>query len=199
MGIIVFFALAMPLEPEAPAATLELNALTGTRVVVAAAVGCAMAFLIYFNDLAEATSAADGRFRLDFPHEGPTFVASIFFFPTAFGHLLEFFPTASSFLFLTASVNSSVPSTGQGLEVTPTSSKNAVQSTSVVHVSKASIMLWLSVATNNTFCIKFNPHQKPNIILIIILVNSYEFRQWHLQFRDRRHAHGHSVEAGTGS
>jgi hypothetical protein len=189
----------MPLEPEAPAATLELNALTGTRVVVAAAAGCAMAFLLYFNDLAEATSAADGRFRLAFPHEGPTFAASIFFFPTTFGHLLEFFPAASSFLFLTASVNSSIPGTGRGPEVTPHKLKNVVQSTSVAHVSKASIVLWLTVATNNTFYIKFNPRQKLNIILIIILANGYEFQQWHLQLRDRRHARGHSVEAGTGS
>jgi hypothetical protein len=114
MGIVVFFALAMPLEPEVPVAPLDLNAPARTRVVVVAVVGCAMVFLLCFNGLAEATSAADDRFRLAFPHKGATFVASIFFFPVAFEHLLEFFPVASSFLFLKASVNSSVSGTGRG-------------------------------------------------------------------------------------
>jgi hypothetical protein len=50
-------------------------------------------------------------------------------------------------------------------------------------VSKASIMLWLSVATNNTLCFQFNPRQKLNIILIIILANGCEFWQRHLQLR----------------
>jgi hypothetical protein len=170
MGIAIFFALATPLEPEAPVATLELNALEGTRVVVVAAAGCAMAFLLYFNGLAEATLAVDGRFRLAFPQEGATFVASVFFFPIAFGHLLGFFPVASSFLFL---------NTEHGMRPIghPRKLKNMVQSTSVAYMSKASIMLWLRVATNNTFCFQFIPRQKLNIILIIILVNGYEFRQ----------------------
>jgi hypothetical protein len=94
MCIVVLFALAVPLEPETPAATLELNALTGTRVVAAAAAECAMVFLLYFNGLAEATSTVDGRFKLAFPREGATFATSIFFFPTAFVRLLEFFPAA---------------------------------------------------------------------------------------------------------
>jgi hypothetical protein len=114
MGIPVFFALTVPLEPEASAATLELNALTGTRVVVPAAVGCAMVFLLCFNGLAEATSAADGRFRLAFLYDGATFTTSIFFFPAAFERLLGFFPVTSSFLFLTTSVNSSIPGMERG-------------------------------------------------------------------------------------
>jgi ABC-type molybdate transport system permease subunit len=92
MGIAVFFALVAPLELEAPTTTLELNAPVGTHVVVvAAAVGCAMVFLLCFNGLAEATIAADSHFGLAFPCEGATFAASIFFFPTAFSHLLGLF------------------------------------------------------------------------------------------------------------
>jgi hypothetical protein len=74
-----------------------------------------------------------------------------------------------------------------------------VQLTSVAHVSKASIVLWISVATNNTFCFQFNPRQKLNIILIIILANGYEFLQWHLQLRNWRRAHGHFVKGSTDS
>jgi hypothetical protein len=111
MSIAVFFALAVPLEPEAPAATLELNAPAGTRVVVTAAAECTTVFLLCFNGLAEVTSAADGHFRLAFLHDGAIFAASTFFFPAAFEHLLEFFPVASSFLFHMASVNSFVPGT----------------------------------------------------------------------------------------
>jgi hypothetical protein len=114
MGIAIFFALATPLEPEAPTATLEFNAPTGTRVVVTATAWCTMVFLLYFNGLAKATSIVDGRFRLAFPREGTTFAASIFFFPAAFRRLLGFFPVASSFLLLTVMVNSSVPGTRQG-------------------------------------------------------------------------------------
>jgi hypothetical protein len=68
-GIIVFFVVAVPLEPEAPVATLGLNALIGTYVVVSTAAGCAMVFILCFNGLAEATSATDGCFRLAFPRE----------------------------------------------------------------------------------------------------------------------------------
>jgi hypothetical protein len=93
MCIIIFFALVVPLEPETPATTLELNALTGTRVVATTA-ECTMVFLLYFNGLAEATSTVDGRFKLAFPREGATFATSIFFFPAAFVRLLEFFPAA---------------------------------------------------------------------------------------------------------
>jgi hypothetical protein len=50
--------------------------------------------------------------------------------------------------------------------------KNAVQSTSVMYVSKASIVLCLSVAANNAFGFQLNPHQKLNIIFIIILANN---------------------------
>jgi hypothetical protein len=114
MGIVVFFTLAASLELEAPAATLGLNALVGTRVVVATDAGHAMVFLLCFNGLAEATSTTDGHFRLVFHHEGATLVASIFFFLAAFECLLGFFLAASSFLFFTASVNSSVPGTGRG-------------------------------------------------------------------------------------
>jgi hypothetical protein len=112
MGIAIFFALVVPLEPEASATTLELNAPVGTLVVIVTVAGCAMVFLLYFSGLAEATSAVGGCFSLAFPREGATFVASIFFFPAAFGRLLGFFLVASSFLSLTASVHSPVMRTG---------------------------------------------------------------------------------------
>jgi hypothetical protein len=99
MGITIFFALAMPLESEAPATTLELNALAGTRVVVAATVGCAILFLLYFNGLAKATSAADGHFRLAFPHEGATFGASIFFFSRCLRAFAQVLPSGVKFPF----------------------------------------------------------------------------------------------------
>jgi hypothetical protein len=40
--------------------------------------------------------------------------------------------------------------------------KRAVQSASVTYVSKASIVLYLSVAANNAFGFQLNPHQKLN-------------------------------------
>jgi hypothetical protein len=178
-GITIFFALTAPLELEATAATLELNAPAENCVVVAAATGCAMAFLLCFNGLAKATSAVDGHLRPTFPREGATFAASIFLFPAAVRHLLGFFPIASNFLFFTASVNSSVPgiSTRHGMRPIGHNCmlKNAVQSTSIAHVRKESIVLWLSVTTNNTFQFQFNPRQKLNVIFVIILANGYEF------------------------
>lgn len=100
----VFSTLATPLELEAMAVALELDAPVGTCVTTVA--GGTVVFLLCFNGLAEATSVADGCFKPAFPREGVAFVVSTFFFPATFGHFLDFFPMASSLLFFAALVNS---------------------------------------------------------------------------------------------
>jgi hypothetical protein len=158
MGITIFFTLVTPLELEAPTATLELNAPAGTRVVVTAtAAGCATVFLLCFNGLAEATSTADGHFRLAFPRDGTIFTASIFFY-----HRLQAFawvlPSGIKFPFLHSlgkfiSIRHGTRPIGH-----PRMLKNVVQSTSITYVRKASIVLRLSIAANNAFGFQLNPH-----------------------------------------
>jgi hypothetical protein len=99
-GIPVSFALAVPLELEASAATLELSAPLGTRVVVSAASRCAMVFLLCFNGLTKATSIADGHFKLVFPHDGTIFAASIFFFSRRLPAFARVLPSDIKFPFL---------------------------------------------------------------------------------------------------
>jgi hypothetical protein len=94
MGVTIFFMLTGPLELGETTMTLEPVAQAGTHVTTVT--GGAVVSLIWFNGLAEATSAAEGLFKQAFSHEGVAFVVSTFF-PNTFGRLLGSFPTRQIF------------------------------------------------------------------------------------------------------
>jgi hypothetical protein len=57
-------------------------------------------------------------------------------------------------------------------------------------------MLWIGVATHDTFGFQFYPSQELNIVLIVF-VNSHKFRQRHSQLLDQGHEGRYFVEADT--